>query len=297
MHRTLFIGTVATVFVFAAMAGETAAQKADSEVKKFTYRKTPQTDLEIYVHFPPGWKQSDKRPAIVFFFGGGWTSGTVKQFQPQCEYLASRGMVAARADYRVKSRHKVNPDSCVEDCKNAVRWLRKNAEMLGIDPKRIAAGGGSAGGHTAASTAIVPGFEGNGDTKVSSKPNLLVLYNPALDVVEILKKRGAPELAEKLSPNQHLNKDAPPAIILFGTNDRLLKGAEDYLVKAKKLKVDAELYVAKGQRHGFFNRPPWMAHTLFVVDRFLTKHGYLQGKPTIDVPKGPRMKLSDSSSS
>src|SRR6478609_8954100 len=81
--------------------------QAKPTTKTFTYKKTKQTDLEIHVHFPPDWKKDDKRPAIVFFFGGGWTSGTVKRFEPQAEYLASRGMVAARADYRVKSRHEV----------------------------------------------------------------------------------------------------------------------------------------------------------------------------------------------
>jgi hypothetical protein len=82
----------------------------------------------MHVHFPADWKKDDKRPAIVFFFGGGWTSGTVKQFEPQAAYLASRGLVAARADYRVKSRHEVTPDACVEDARSAVRWLRQNAE-------------------------------------------------------------------------------------------------------------------------------------------------------------------------
>lgn len=66
--------------------------------KTFTYTKTKQADLEMVVHYPPGWKETDKRPGIVFFFGGGWEAGSIKQFEPQAEYLASRGMVAARAD-------------------------------------------------------------------------------------------------------------------------------------------------------------------------------------------------------
>src|SRR5687767_13909900 len=82
-------------------------------VQKFTYKKTKQTDLALHVHYPPGWRATDKRPVIVFFFGGGWTNGRVEQFEPQATYLASRGMVAIRADYRVKSRHEVTPDACV----------------------------------------------------------------------------------------------------------------------------------------------------------------------------------------
>src|ERR1051326_6527472 len=74
------------------------------------YKKTEQGDLKISLSFPDDWKTGEKRPVIVFFFGGGWAQGTVQQFAPQAAYLATRGMIAARADYRVKSRHQVTPD-------------------------------------------------------------------------------------------------------------------------------------------------------------------------------------------
>ena len=79
--------------------------------KTFAYKTIPGGKLELVVHYPPGWKETDKRPAIVFFFGGGWMGGTIRQFEPQADHLASRGMVAARADYRVKSRQGVTPTS------------------------------------------------------------------------------------------------------------------------------------------------------------------------------------------
>ena len=111
--------------------------------KTFTYTKTKQADLEIVVHYPAGWKDTDKRPGIVFFFGGGWENGTINAFKPQAEYLASRGMVSARADYRVKSRHGVTPKECVDDARAAMRWFRQNAGKLGVDPDKIVASGGS----------------------------------------------------------------------------------------------------------------------------------------------------------
>ncbi|MCH8309816.1 MAG: phosphoglycerate mutase [Chloroflexi bacterium] len=75
------------------------------KVRKIIYKKTPQGELAIHVHFPTDWKASDNRSAIVFFFGGGWRGGSVNQFRRQAEYLATRGMVTARADYRIKSKH------------------------------------------------------------------------------------------------------------------------------------------------------------------------------------------------
>src|SRR5579872_3788740 len=145
---------------------------AQETTKTFTYTKTKQADLEIVVHFPPGWKESDKRAGIVFFFGGGWENGTIRAFEPQAQYLASRGMVAARADYRVKSRHGVTPKECVDDARSAVRWFRQNAAKLGADPDRIVASDGSAGGHIAACTTLKPSSEPD-DPKDSSKANVL----------------------------------------------------------------------------------------------------------------------------
>ena len=120
------------------------------------------------------------RPAAVFFYGGAWNRGTVTQFEQQAKYLASRGMVTFVADYRVKSRQKVAPDACVADAKSAVRWVRTHAERLGIDPERIAAGGGSAGGHIAAAAGMCDGLDdtAEADSTISSKPNALLLFNP-----------------------------------------------------------------------------------------------------------------------
>jgi acetyl esterase len=271
----------------AALQAQNAGAAAAAKVEESIYKKTPQGDLKIYVHFPPGWTTRDKRPAIVFFFGGGWTSGRVTQFEPQAKYLAQRGMVAARADYRVRSRHGTTPDKCVEDAKSAVRWLRANAAKLGIDSQRIVASGGSAGGHIAACTAIVPGFEAEGeDLSVSSRPNLLVLFNPVLNTVALGEKYGMSEIGRKISPNHYLSKDVPPAIIFFGTQDQLNEGGKEYIAKAKDLGLDAQMYMAPGQGHGFFNRAPWQERTTFLMDEFLTAHGYLQGKPTLKLPPG-----------
>ncbi len=268
------IGLAAVAWAASAMAGDGV------ETRTFPYKTTGKGPLEIQISRPPGWKADDHRPAIVFFFGGGWAVGNVDQFAEQAEHLARRGMVAARADYRVKSRHGVKPDACVEDAKSAVRWLRAHAKEQGIDPDRIVAAGGSAGGHIAACTAFTPGLDAPGeDAAVSSKPNALVLFNPVLRFkdAKVLMKLidGDAKLAEAISPNLHVARNAPPALILFGDEDPLAPMGDEYVAKAKAVGARAELFTAQGVAHGFFNRPPWKARTTARMDEFLTSLGYL----------------------
>jgi acetyl esterase len=259
----------------------------EEKTKTFTYAKTKQADLEIVVHFPPGWKETDKRPGIVFFFGGGWENGTIKAFEPQAQYLASRGMVTARADYRVKSRHKVTPKECVEDARNALRWFRKNAGELGVDPDRIVASGGSAGGHLAACTTLMSASDAKAeDAKGSCKGNALILFNPVLQFgPTMLKKIDNDEaLGKALSPTLHRTKDSPPTLLFYGTDDWLIKQGEQFVQRSKELKHPAELFTAAKQPHGFFNKSPWREKTLHKADKFLVSLGYLKGEPTIKIP-------------
>lgn len=293
MRTRPFLWLVGLAIAASPAFGQQAAKPklTPMEIKtaEHVFKKTPQGDLQMHLYYPPGWKASDRRPLIVFFFGGGWRNGTHQQFIPQAEYFASRGLVAACADYRILSKHKTTPDKCVEDAKSAVRWLRSKANELGIDPDKVIASGGSAGGHLAAATFSVEAFEGKDDPKLSCKPNALVLFNPALN----LKGRGVldgdgKDISEAFSPTLFLKKGAPPAIIFFGTADRLLEQGQEYLKKSKELGNRAELYTAAEMPHGFFNRSPWTEVTARKADEFLQSLGYLTGAPTIKLPAGTK---------
>ena len=235
--------------------------------------------------------KKDKRPAIVFFFGGGWNGGNPKQFQPHCEYLASRGMVAMAADYRVKSRQGTGPDECVMDGKSAVRWIRSNAKKLGIDPNRLAAGGGSAGGHVAAATGTVKGLEEDGeDLSLSSRPNALVLFNPVYDNGP--KGWGHSRVADRykqISPIHNIRKGTPPTIVFLGDQDKLVpvSTAEKFKTLMEKVGSRSDLHVYAGQPHGFFNKGKkgnYFQKTILEMDKFLIALDWLKGKPTITIP-------------
>ncbi|MCC6698791.1 MAG: alpha/beta hydrolase [Candidatus Hydrogenedentes bacterium] len=238
----------------------------------------------MHLSFPSDWKEGDKRPAIVFFFGGGWQNGNPSQFAYQAERLAQRGMVAACADYRVKSKDGVGPKSCVEDAKSAVRWLRANGARLGIDAERIVAGGGSAGGHLAACTALTPDLVGeNEDGAISSKTSAMVLFNPVLNFSgepRLLERIDNDEaLAKLISPTLHLEAGSPPAILFYGALDRLLPQGEAFVARSKELGIRAELHVTPNQNHGFFNKPPYREDTLHLAEQFLASLGMLNNTP------------------
>ena len=100
-----------------ALSLAVCATAAAAETKTVVYATRGDRELTLTVHYPDQWQADDTRPAIVFFFGGGWNAGSTEQFLPQAEYFPSRGLVTARADYRVKSRDGVTPDACVRDAR------------------------------------------------------------------------------------------------------------------------------------------------------------------------------------
>jgi len=283
---------------------ELSAQKkyktSFEDAKEFTYKSIDDLNLKLWVFNPPGHNAKDKKPAIVFFFGGGWNAGTPGQFEPHCEYLAARGMIPILVDYRVYTRHKVLASKCISDAKSAIRWVREHAGELGVDPDRIAAGGGSAGGHLAAATAVLNKFDEpieNGN--ISSKPNALVLFNPALVLAPANFDSDDMQLKEKLnnmgqrfgadpldiSPYHNLKSGAPPTIIFHGTDDTTvpISTIQIYCDKMKELGNKCKLVAYKGEPHGFFNfgkkaNGPFV-DTVNKMDKFLVSIGYLKAPP------------------
>ncbi|MGV3660117.1 MAG: alpha/beta hydrolase, partial [Prosthecobacter sp.] len=126
--------------------GDVKLTTVEVATKDVVYKTTPQGELKLHLFMPKGEAGvMALRPCVVFFFGGGWKSGSYLQFVPQAEYLASRGIVAACADYRILNVHKTLPDKAVEDAKSAIRWVRGHASEFNVDPGKIVASGGSAG--------------------------------------------------------------------------------------------------------------------------------------------------------
>ncbi|MBA4739266.1 MAG: alpha/beta hydrolase fold domain-containing protein [Flavobacteriaceae bacterium] len=250
--------------------------------EKVLYKSTEQGDLNLYFYRPLDFDDSKAYNCIIFFHGGGWNSGDYKQFERQSMYFASRGMVAISAEYRIKNKHGTSPINAMEDAKSAIRFLRLNSKSFSINPDRIAAAGGSAGGHLAAVTANINLFDNkNEDLNVSSKPNLLILYNPVIDFGS--RKWLWINNPSNASPIHNIKEGSPATIILSGTEDKIVPF--ETIINYKKImesvgsRCDIILY--EGAEHAFFNRGNDFIDTVFQSDIFLRSNWYLSGEPTI----------------
>ena len=224
--------------------------------------------MDIYKPKAPG-----VYPAVLAVHGGGFRGGNRQSYQALCIKLAQRGYVAATASYRLSPGNQY--PAHVEDVKAAVRYLRANAAKLGIDPTRIGATGGSAGGHLVLMlglTGDLKDLEGTGlNPGVSSKVQAVVNYYGPTDFTHSYEPGKSVDAAQVLplflggdlehnrrehlrsSPLYYVNPLAAPIMTVHGTKDTYVN-YEHALWLTERLKaagVDNELVTIEGAGHGF----------------------------------------------
>lgn len=253
------------------------------------YKQVDTTQLFMEVHRPEKMDTTKKYPAIVFYFGGGWNTGSIKQFEPHAKYFAQRGMVCFLVDYRVKKRQQTSPFEALKDAKSAIRFIREQADTFHIDTSKIVAAGGSSGGQLAAALALIDGYNENTDNlSVSCIPNALILFNPVID--------NGPggfgydrigEANKNFSPLHNIKKGTPPTIFFLGTKDKHVpvETAKYYQKVMEKVKSPCELHLYKGQEHGFFNYENFKYYkkTVSEADKFLQSLGYIDIEPKVKI--------------
>lgn len=281
MH--LFLRKNAFLFLFLLGFGELYAQSKTDTVSVFNYKHVDSTKLRMKVWNPPNKQPGKKYPAIIFFFGGGWKHGDMRQFEPQAKYFASKGMIAVTVDYRVSGRNYTTPFEAVKDAKSAIRYLRANNNRLGIDENEIIAAGGSAGGHLAAACDLTVLDEATDDLQISSRPNAVVLYNPVINNgPEGYGYKLFDNDYKKISPFHNIAKGAAPTLIMSGIEDKIVPV---HIIKSYQEKMIAfgnkcQVHLYEGQTHGFFRFNPKKDMTnyngtLRDVEIFLNSLGYI----------------------
>jgi acetyl esterase/lipase len=267
--------------------------------KAIVYKPTPQLNLKMHFYFPPGWSKDDRRPAIIFWCGGGFRSGGATQFLSQAEYFSSRGLVAIHTEYRGTKTEGVPVTDCQEDARSAMRWVKVHAAEYGIDPAKVVAAGGSAGGSLVMLTACPEGPDAPGDDlRISPRPAAMVLFNPAMGEA-LLTEIGHGGPAQTAFNAQILAlstppPDQPPAILMYGEKDRAyLDEAKKFLEQTDARGIPCEVWVAAGAGHGFFNKAPWHGAALRQGDKFLMSLGHLEGAPAFPINPDAQMQPMD----
>lgn len=227
-------------------------------------------------------------PAVLMVHGGGWTGGSKEAMRPLALALAARGWVVVSTSYRLAGQAPY--PAALYDVKAAVRWLRAHAAKFGIDPQRVGAVGGSAGGHLVglvATTADRLLEETDGPwAGQTARLDAAVLMGAGVDqlarAVEAPKPIpsqlvffGGPvserrEIYREASPMHQLTAACPPLLFLDGEKDD--PGAR-YVTMRKRmdeLGVAHELAVVEGCAHGAWGRAPWLERMVGEMDRFLS---------------------------
>ncbi len=230
----------------------------------------PDRKEKLDLYLPADAAPGQKRPALVWIHGGGWTGGTKTENRAKnvCVTAAEAGYVAVSVDYRLGAG--AWPTNLF-DCKNAVRFLQAHAARYGVDPDRIAVAGGSAGGHLALMVALTtgkPGLEPTGDDTpyagVSSAVRCVVNFYGVTNILTRREtdKQGNPSEARRTlagpmsvhratsetdpvlalsSPVTHVARNSPPMLTLHGRADATV----DYLQAEELDRVARE----RGARH------------------------------------------------
>ncbi len=228
--------------------------------------------------------------AIIFFHGGGFTSGNRSQFLKQATYFAQRGGICFLADYSLSpSQSELDPFQALEDAKSAIRFLRKQASFLKIDEQKIVAIGGSAGGYLAIGSGLLNDYnDTEDDSSISASPNLSILFNPLLDT-------GPGTFASQFfgtdfqrhSPIHNISQGAPACLILSGSEDKVAN--PDLVMQFQQKMLDSEniceVVIYEGADHGFFNyeHKENFISTVMEVDKFLISQNFLNPKPEVSI--------------
>jgi acetyl esterase/lipase len=235
-------------------------------------------------------------PLIVYFHHGGWRGGDKSGILlgPDASMLYQLGFAVASVDYRLAPQYRFPAQ--IHDAKLAIRFLRQNASLYGIDPDRIGAWGTSAGAHLSfllATTNAADGLEGPGLEGVSSRVQAAVgWFGPtdlndyaqgaSADIVQMLtdllgcSPLICPSTAAAASPVNYVRAGGPPIQIVHGENDDVVpyRQAEIFAERLRAVGNGGSLIKVKNAGHGF-SPYPWYAErdpSLEEIYRLLVAH-------------------------
>ena len=244
-----------------------------------TYATANSTPLKLDLYLPKN--RSIPAPTLVFFHGGGWVAGQKEQNLLELMPYLWLGWVVVNVEYRLASNSPA--PAAVEDCRCALHWVESHAKIFNFDTSRIVLTGGSAGGHLALITGVLPpnsifdrqcptndSIRWNSGTEPQVKVAAIVNWFGITDVEELLDGPNAKhyaiewfgsmsnrdELAKELSPISYVRPGLPPIITVHGDKDDIVPYSQAVRLHAAldKAGVPNQLVTIHGGKHDGFNR-------------------------------------------
>jgi acetyl esterase len=284
-----------TNFILAGliMGASLMAQKQELVQKEIEYKTIDGVSLKADLFFLAGDQDGRTHPAMAFFHGGGWSSGSPSEFHEACARYARKGFIVFSFHYRLSVTEDgsiphpdITPVECVKDARSAMRWIRENADEFHIDPQKLVACGQSAGGQLALSTALFDDVnEATDKLDVSPVPNALVLYSATANLMEAWADRLLGDRREEIwsiSPYHNLKSGLPPTIAFHGEEDCMVPFWTVRFFERKTLELgnDYILVPYEGRKHYLGDGDDqygryYDEEILEQTDAFLLKHGFL----------------------
>jgi acetyl esterase/lipase len=240
---------------------------------------TGSRDLKCDIYRPP--LEGSRRPGVLIIHGGAWRSGDRSQLRYYGIQLARYGFVGVACEYRLSGE--APWPAQIYDVKAALRWMRVNANQLGIDEGKICVTGNSAGAHLALMMGCdTEVFEGKGgNMNVGSKcaaisaiyPPTKLHFNKNDAENTLLGKAGNDEVAAKASPINYANSNFPPTILIHGNADQTVPNSESFNMyhALKTAGAGVELHVFDGAPHAFDSLPEFAKQCVQLITLFFDR--------------------------
>jgi len=240
--------------------------------------------LDLYLPGPNAAGRARPWPLVVLVHGGGWRSGTRENMAPLAARLAARGYAAATVDYRLSGEAQY--PAAIDDVRQAVRLLRAAAPQYGLDEKRIAVAGGSAGGQIAALVGMANGGEAmsavqaviniDGLSDFTSEEARKHEDDPAKDPSAAgawLGGRYAEQEARwrDASPLMHAGAGSAPILFITSGQPRFSVGRQALAERLGQYKIPAEHVHFPDTPHSFWLFDPWLAPAVDAMQSFLDR--------------------------
>lgn len=246
--------------------------------------------LKLDMYLPMDAKQD--LPVVVFVHGGGWRSGFRSEFVPMALRMARNGFASVTISYRLAGEAMY--PAAVHDVRAAVRWVREHAGEYGLDPRRIALAGGSAGGQIASLAGVTGHMNqfdpGAATSDVSSAVQAVVNIDGLSDFTSEAARVNEDDpkkpvsaagywfggrYAEKAalwreaSPIQYVNSSMPPVLFIGSAQPRFAVGRDEMVEKMTQLRVPSKVVLLPDTPHSFWLFDPWLQPTVDVTVAFL----------------------------